>query len=122
MFYLKSLYLSVQRLLKMAKSNPVVEVYKGINIRQCNQFQIRLSAVVFKTLILESERTGLPISKILAYSSKPCERCSLTDIVAFNKDGEEVKIKRGILSRHIPEGNGTSIIKQAHAKGGSVSK
>lgn len=100
----------------MAKINPVVEIYKGITIRQCNQYQIRLSAVMFKTLILESERTGLPISKILAFSSKPCDRCVGTDVVTFNKEGEEVKVKRGILSRHIPEGNGSSIIKQAHAK------
>jgi uncharacterized protein YcbX len=100
----------------MAKFNPVVEVYKGIKIRQCNPYQLRLSAVMFKILILESERTGLPISKILAFSSKPCERCSTTEVVAFNKDGDEVKIKRGILSRHMPEGNGTSIIQQAHAK------
>jgi len=71
---------------------------------------------MFKILILESERTGLPISKILAFSSKPCERCSTVDVIAFNKDGDEVKIKRGILSRHMPEGNGTSIIQQANAK------
>jgi hypothetical protein len=100
----------------MAKINPIVEVYKGVNIRQCNRFQIRLSAVVFKTLILESERTGFPISKILALSSKPCDRCVGMDMIAFNKDGDEVKIKRGILSRHIPEGNGASALKQAHAK------
>jgi hypothetical protein len=99
----------------MAK-NPIVEVYKGVPIRQCNVYRFRMSAVVYKMLILESERTGLPISKILAYSSKPCERCSTVDVIAFNKDGDEVKIKRGIMSRHIPEGNGTSIIKQAHAK------
>jgi hypothetical protein len=100
----------------MAKNNPIVEIYKGIPIRRCNIYNIRMGAVLYKTLILESERTGLPISKILAYSSKPCERCSLTDVVAFNKEGDEIKIKRGILSRHIPEGSGTSIIKQAHAK------
>lgn len=100
----------------MAKNNPIVEVYKGVTIRQCNPYQIRLSAVMFKTLILESERTGLPISKILAFSSKPCDRCSSTDVITFNKEGEEVKIKRGLLARHIPESNGTSIIKQAHAK------
>lgn len=99
----------------MPKS-PIVEIYNGIPIRENNRYVIRMGAVMFKTLILESERTGFPISKILAYSSKPCDRCSMTDVIAFNKDGDEVKIKRGILSRHIPEGNGSSIIKQAHAK------
>lgn len=100
----------------MAKSNPVVEVYKGIVIRQSNQFQMRFSSVVFKMLILESERTGLPISKILAYSSKPCERCSAIDVISFNKEGEEIRIKRGILSRHIPQESGVSALKQVHAK------
>jgi uncharacterized protein YcbX len=97
-------------------NNPVVEVYKGVVIRQSNLYKFRMSSTLYKMLILESERTGLPISKILAYSSKPCERCLTTDVVAFNKEGDEVKIKRGILSRHIPESNGTSIIHQAHAK------
>jgi len=100
----------------MAKINPVVETYRGIAIRENNRFVLRMGAVLFKTLILESERTGMPISKILAISSKPCERCLMTDVIAFNKEGDEVKIKRGILSRHIPEGNGTSIIQQANAK------
>ena len=101
----------------MAKTeNPIVEIYKGITIRQCNPYQIRLSSVLFKTLILESERTGLPISKILAFSSKPCEKCTSIDVITYNKEGDEVKIKRGILSRHMPEGNGTSIIQQANAK------
>jgi hypothetical protein len=98
---------------KYDTDNPIVEIYKGVTIRRYNPYQMRFSAVVFKNLILESERTGLPISKILAFSSKPCERCIGTDVIAFNKEGDEVKIKRGILSRHIPEGNGTSIIKQA---------
>lgn len=100
----------------MAKSNPVVEVYKGITIRQNNRYVFRMGAVLFKLLILESERTGIAISKILAYSSRPCESCSSIDVMTFNKEDESVKIKRGILYNHMPEGNGTSIIKQAHAK------
>jgi hypothetical protein len=100
----------------MEEKNPIVEVYKGINIRRSNTYKHRFNAVVYKMLILESERTGLPISKILAYSSKPCDRCAQIDIIVFNKEDEEIRIKRGILSRHIPEGNGTSIIKQANAK------
>lgn len=100
----------------MVEKNPIVEVYKGVVIRKTNLYKHRFNAVVYKLLILESERTGLPISKILAYSSKPCERCINTEVIVYNKEDEEVRIKRGILSRHIPEGNGTSIIKQAHAK------
>lgn len=99
----------------MQETNPIIEVYNGIPIRENNRFVMRMGAVMFKTLILESERTGLPISKILAYSSKPCESCCDIEVIVFRK-GKEIKIKRGLLSRHIPEGNGTSIIKQAHAK------
>lgn len=99
----------------MAKPNPVIETYKGIQIRENNRYVFRMGPVLFKLLILESERTGLPISKILAYSSKPCERCTSIEVIAYNKEDEAVKIKRGILSNHIPESNGTSIIKQ-HAK------
>jgi|ERR1700733_2408255 len=99
----------------MPDTNPIIEVYKGIPIRENNAFKMRLGAVMFKTLILESERTGLPISKILIHSSKPCDHCCGVDVVVFRK-GKEIKVKRGILSRHIPEGSGTSIIKQRNAK------
>ena len=101
--------------LRMDNSNPVVEEYNGIKIRKSNKYMLRIGAPLFKFLILESERTGLPISKILAFSSKPCERCSQIEVIAYNSKDEEVRIKRGILSRHI-QGSGSSIIKQAHAK------
>jgi hypothetical protein len=97
----------------MSEKNPVVEVYKGINIRKCNRYVFKMGAPMFKRLIIESEETGLPISKILAYSSRPCDRCVGIDVVAFNKVGDEVKIRRGILSQHIPENTGTSIVQQA---------
>lgn len=96
-------------------NNPVVEMYKGIPIRQSNTFKMRMGAVLYKTLILESERTGLPITKILSYSAKPCEKCAGVDVVAYNKEDEKVMIKRGILSNHMSQGSGTSKIKQ-HAK------
>lgn len=97
----------------MSEKNPVIEVYKGVNIRKCNRYVLKLGPVMFKRLIIESEETGLPISKILAYGSTPCDKCVNIDVVAFNKEGEMVKIKRGILSQHIPMGTGTSIIQQS---------
>jgi hypothetical protein len=97
----------------MSEKNPVIEVYKGVNIRKCNRYVLKLGPAMFKRLIIESEETGFPISKILAYSSTPCEKCDRIDVIAFNKDGEAVKIKRGILSQHIPMGTGTSIIQQS---------
>jgi hypothetical protein len=97
----------------MAGGGPVLEIYKGIKIRQCNVVVLKFSAAKYKYLILESERTGLPMSKILAYSSRPCERCTQIEVVAFNKEGDEVKIKRGILSSIMSQNSGTSIIQQA---------
>jgi hypothetical protein len=98
----------------MSTNSEVVEVYKGIEIRKCNKIRLTFSASAFKYLILESERTNIPITKLLIFSSKPCEKCTNMDVVVFNKDGNEFKIKRGILSRHVPENTGRGIIQQAH--------
>lgn len=76
-----------------------------------------MNAILYKILILESERTGLPITKILAFSSKPCERCCEIDVIIYDKEDEKLNIKRGILYNNIPlKTSGTSIIKQANAK------
>lgn len=100
----------------MRNSNPIVEIYKGIIIRKSNPYKQRFNAIKYKMLILESERTGLPISKILALSSKPCENCSDVDVVAYNEKSEKIHIKRGILYDNGKQRSGVSIIKQAHAK------
>lgn len=100
----------------MSKNNPIVEIYKGIVIRESNIYRQRFNKVKYKMLILESERTGLPISKILSLSSKPCEKCSNIDVVAYNDNSEKVSVKRGILYDNGSQRSGTSIIKQAHAK------
>ena len=100
----------------MSGSRKVVEVYKGVKIREMNVINLKVSAPIFKFFVLEAERTGLPITKLLAYSGKPCEKCANIEVIAFNKEGEEIKIKRGMLSRHIPENMGRGIIQQAHEK------
>ena len=100
----------------MAYSNPVVEVYKGIKIRRYNTCNLKFSSAMFKMLILESERTGIPITKLLIFSSKPCEACVNTDIIVYNQEDEAVKIKRGLLSRHHPENHGRSITEQSKEK------
>ena len=98
----------------MSGNRKVVEVYKGVKIREMNLVNIQVSAPIFKFFILEAERTGLPITKLLAYSGKPCEKCTNIDVIIFGKDGEEIKIKRGMLSRHIPENHGRGIIQQGN--------
>lgn len=99
----------------MRNPNPVLEVYNGIPIRKNNIFHLRMGAVLLKTLILESERTGIPISKILVYSSQPCSNCSSkTNCVEVK--GKLICVSRGLLGRHITQPSGASIIKRANAK------
>lgn len=95
----------------MPNPNPITEVYNGIPIRKCNTYLLRFDAVTWKSLILESERTGLPIRKILTYSSRPCDACKSTDVIVFER-GKKILVKRGIFSMHIPQSSGISIIKQ----------
>lgn len=93
-------------------SNPVVEIYKGIDIRKSNVYPLRLPDFLLKELIDESERTGLPISKILVLSSRPCHCCKNLTIPTENKNGEMIEIKRGILYRNHIQNSGTSILEQ----------
>jgi len=100
----------------MSYKNPVVEVYNGVKIRKYNTCHLKFGAAFFKFLVLESERTGMPISKILMISSQPCEVCTKISVTAFNSKDEEVQIKRGLLSRPHIENNGRSIMAQAKEK------
>lgn len=98
----------------MSKMNPVIEVYKGVNVRTTNVVKLVLSPVHFKKILDESDSTGLSIPKLLAYSGKPCDKCKDTCYTVYGDDGEPIRIKKGIL--HIPESNGISIIKKAKMK------
>ncbi len=93
------------------KPRAIIEVYKGISIRSVNVVRIGLGPVHYKRIIDESEKTGLPIPKLLAYSGKPCEKCKDVCVIIFDKEGELVHIKRGLL--HVPQSNGISIIEKA---------
>jgi len=95
------------------ENNPVIQIYKGITIRKYNKVNLMMGEVQFKKLIDEVDRTGFSIPKILSYSSKPCDRCKDMMVVAYDKEGNEMLIKRGILSMHVPEGNGVDIITKA---------
>jgi hypothetical protein len=93
------------------KPNPIIETYKGVNIRAINEVKISFGPVHFKRIIDEVDKTGLPIPKLLAYSGKPCEKCKDVCVVIFDKEGELVHIKRGLF--HIPQSNGISILQKA---------
>ncbi len=98
----------------MAKDNPVIEIYKGIEIRRTNTIRLRFGVVQYKKILDEVEETGLSIHKVIAYSGKPCDKCKGVDVVYYDSCDNIHKIKRGILA--IPEGNGINVIQQAKNK------
>lgn len=95
----------------MAKDNPILERYKGIDVRRTNIIKLRFGVVQFKKIIDEVEETGLSVHKVLAYSGKPCDKCKGVDVVYYDSNDTPHNIKRGILA--IPEGNGLNIFQQA---------
>lgn len=95
----------------MASDNPVLYQYKGVNIRKLNRVTLKLSEHHFKKIIDEVDNTGLSIHKVLAYSGKPCEKCMGTEVTAYDKNDNEIKVKKGLL--HIPENNGINIIENS---------
>lgn len=96
------------------KPNPIIEVYKGVNIRNINEVCLSLSPTYFKKLIDEVDETGLSLHKVIAYSGQPCAKCKDTSVAVYDHEGNVKHIKRGIL--HIPESNGTNIIEKANKK------
>lgn len=87
--------------------NPVQYVYKGVQVRKYNTIRIRVDEKTYKEIIDTGIDTGLSTRKILAHSSKPCERCIDKPVVVLTDNGE-VNIKRGILSKRIPISYGNS--------------
>lgn len=104
----------------MNKRNPVLECYKGIQIRSVNEVKLYLSPHHFKKIIDVVELTGLSIPKVIAYSGQPCEKCQHIGVTIYDDDGNPKNIKRGILP--IPSNSGGNIIKKAYAKGNTDSK
>lgn len=94
----------------MAKENPIIGTYKGVSYRHCNRVVLKFGIAAYKKIIDEVDKSGLSIQKVLAYSGKPCDRCKDIEVTFFDKEDNEVKVKRGILP--IPENNGINIIKQ----------
>ena|SRR5690349_24622935 len=93
------------------KPNPVIEIYKGVNIRAINEVCLSLNPTYFKKIIDVVDETGLSIPKVIAYSGKPCEKCKDTSVIVYDNEGNPKYVKRGIL--HIPDSNGIDIITKA---------
>ena len=103
------------------KSNPVVETYRGIEVRKYNVIHLRVDSITYKEMIDAGHDTGLSQRKILAYSSMPCRCCEGTNVIVFTDNGER-KIKRGILSRRIPNTCGVTQTKKYNdAQGDRIS-
>lgn len=100
----------------MTSNNPVVETFEGIEIRRYNRIVFKVDAQTYKEIIQVELDTKLSTRKILGHSSKPCKHCENTTIIAFNRDDEEVKIPRGILSKRIPTTHCGNTKTEHHAK------
>lgn len=88
---------------KYHQSNPVIETYRGFEIRKYPMLRIRVDVTTYKEIIDARIDTGLSDRQILGYSSKPCESCKTSKVFAFNSEDEKVEVKRGILSKFIPK-------------------
>lgn len=66
------------------------KTYPIIRIR-CTQFEYKL--------FMELKEKGISARKVLENSGCPCDRCKGTDVIAFNKNGEAIKIPKGILHK-----------------------
>lgn len=87
----------------MAYSNPVVEVYRGIEIRKYPDLHIRIDQFTMKEIIDAMLDTDMNIRQVLGYSAKCCSHCIGTKVEVYNKHDQVVEIKKGILSKRIPK-------------------
>lgn len=91
-----------------SEKNPIVEYCHGLPVRKYNFIGIRLDPISYKELIETEFATGLSQRQILGYSSLPCNCCKETFVHTYTDNKGEVKIKRGLLSKRIPNGSGSS--------------
>lgn len=87
-------------------NNPVVEIYKGVPIRKYPVVKIYVDTISLKQIIDTQQDTGLSVKKILAYSSRPCSCCTGVNVIILKKDGKEIEIPRGIISKRIGNASG----------------
>lgn len=85
------------------KRNPIVEVYKGISIRKYERILIRCDSITKKKIIDIQLETGLSERQIVCSSDKPCEKCKDQFVFVYDKDGNQHKIPKGLISKRIPK-------------------
>jgi hypothetical protein len=95
-------------------NNEILEYFLGIPIRRSNRIYLRLGASAYKALLAAQNETGLSAYAVLMHSCKPCKDCP--DFVEINTASGVKTIKRGILSKHVPQKSGSNIFKQKQRK------
>ena len=83
--------------------NPVVEIYRGIEIVKYTTVKFRVNVSVMKEIIDARLDTEMSDRQILGYSSCPCEHCKGSVVAVTTKSKKQVEVKRGILSKFIPK-------------------
>lgn len=80
--------------------NPVIEVYKGREVRKYNTLRIRVSQWEFKQFIDAKEELGLSERQVIENSNRPCECCKGIEVTLMNKKKTKtITIKKGLLCK-----------------------
>lgn len=79
-----------------SKSNPVVEVYRGVKIRKYPIVKLRTSQKEMKRIIDAIIDYDLSIREVFAIQCMPCEGKGSEATINTEK-GERITIQRGIL-------------------------
>lgn len=84
----------------MAFENPVIEIYKGKQIRKYNCIYMRVNQFEMKQFI-DLKEEGFSERKIIELSGRPCEHCKGVEIIVMNKKkNKKISIKRGMLCKN----------------------
>jgi hypothetical protein len=78
--------------------NPVVETYKGIQIRKYPTLRLRVSVTEMKNIIDASITTGCSPASIISAISQPYNDNDKL-VTIYGKDGNEFKISKKILRK-----------------------
>lgn len=78
--------------------NPIVETYKGVQIRRYPLLQLRISVTEMKNIIDAQITTGCSPTSIISAISQPYNDNDKL-VTIYGKDGNEFKISKKILRK-----------------------
>lgn len=97
----------------MKNSNPVIQIYKGIEIRKSQVVGIRFSDIQMIAFIDEAQRTGLSVAEVVRVAGRPCSYCKGMEVVTQNSSGDFVHVKKNVLHNyHKNQSSGATIFNQ----------